>query len=131
MMAPARAARPMAPSIASGVPAAMPQAPATITTEMVERISRVSRYVSAAARQREVDQIAREAVGQALHRSARTLGLLDRLDDLAVARIAPDPLGANLERAGLIDRARKHGGAARLLQPACDSPVMRAWSTNE
>ena len=33
----------MAPRIASGVPAAMPQAPATMTTEMVERRSRVMR----------------------------------------------------------------------------------------
>jgi predicted dithiol-disulfide oxidoreductase (DUF899 family) len=33
MIAPSRAARPMPPRIASGVPAAIPQAPATITTE--------------------------------------------------------------------------------------------------
>ena len=48
MIAPSRAARPMPPRIASGVPAAMPHAPATITTEMVERTSRVIRNVSAA-----------------------------------------------------------------------------------
>ena len=48
MMAPARAARPMAPSTASGVPAAIPQAPATMTTEMVARASRVIAKVSAA-----------------------------------------------------------------------------------
>ena len=36
-MAPCRAARPMAPGMASGVPAAMPHAPATITTEIVDR----------------------------------------------------------------------------------------------
>ena len=34
-IAPSRAARPMAPRMASGVPAATPQAPATISTEMV------------------------------------------------------------------------------------------------
>ena len=49
MIAPRRAARPMPPRIASGVPAAIPQAPATITTEIVERTSRVMRKVSAAA----------------------------------------------------------------------------------
>jgi hypothetical protein len=35
-MAPSRAERPMPPRMASGVPAAMPHAPATITTEIVE-----------------------------------------------------------------------------------------------
>ena len=48
MMAPARAARPIAPKTASGVPAAMPQAPATMITEIVERASRVIANVSAA-----------------------------------------------------------------------------------
>ncbi len=36
MMAPSRAERPMAPRMASGVPAATPQAPATMMTAMVE-----------------------------------------------------------------------------------------------
>ena len=38
-----RAARPMPPRMASGVPAAMPQAPATMITEMVEAMSCVIR----------------------------------------------------------------------------------------
>jgi len=59
----------MPPRIASGVPAAIPQAPATITTEMVERTSRVIRKVSAAAKG-EIDQVAGHAVGELLHRSA-------------------------------------------------------------
>ena len=41
--------RPIAPRMASGVPAAIPQAPATIMTEIVERMSCVIRKVSAAA----------------------------------------------------------------------------------
>ena len=49
MIAPSRAERPIPPRIASGVPAAIPQAPATITTEIVERISCVMMKVSAAA----------------------------------------------------------------------------------
>ncbi len=48
MIAPWRAACPIAPRIASGVPAAMPHAPATITTEIVDRTSRVIRNVRAA-----------------------------------------------------------------------------------
>src|SRR6266545_1662361 len=61
MIAPCRAARPIAPRIASGVPAAMPHAPATITTEMVARTSRVTSRVNAgvAARDHSVHRHAR------------------------------------------------------------------------
>jgi hypothetical protein len=47
-MVPCLAARPMAPRMASGVPAAMPHAPATITTEIVERALCVRMNVKAA-----------------------------------------------------------------------------------
>ena len=47
-MEPMRAARPIAPRIASGVPAAIPHAPATMITEIVDRASRVTRNVNAA-----------------------------------------------------------------------------------
>ena len=46
--APERATRAMAASTASGVPAAIPQAPATTTTEMVDVQSRVTANVTAA-----------------------------------------------------------------------------------
>ena len=94
-----RAARPIAPRIASGVPAAMPHAPATMTTEIVERASRVTRNVNARAGEREVDEIAGEAIGGLLDRGARLLGVLDRLDDLAECGIAADPRRAHGERA--------------------------------
>lgn len=42
-IAPLRAARPIAPRIARGVPAAIPHASATIITDIVDRISRVTR----------------------------------------------------------------------------------------
>ena len=44
--------------------------------------------VSAAAREREVDQVAGQPVGEPLYRCVRTLGVLDCFDDLAVARVA-------------------------------------------
>ena len=46
--------------------------------------------------EREIDEIAGHPVGQALHRGAGFLGPFYRLDDLAVAAIATDPLGCDL-----------------------------------
>ena len=50
MMAPRRAARPIPPRMASGVPAAIPHAPATMTTEIVERTSSHARRFAAGLR---------------------------------------------------------------------------------
>ena len=66
MIAPSRAARPMAPRIASGVPAAMPQAPATMMTEIVEWTSRVTGRSEAARAEREIDEIAGQCGPRAL-----------------------------------------------------------------
>ena len=49
MIAPSRAALPMPPKIARGVPAAIPQAPATMTTDIVDRVLWVMKNVIAAA----------------------------------------------------------------------------------
>ena len=53
-----------------------------------------------------IHEIARHAVGQALHRRARLLGTPHRLDDLPEAGVAAEPFGADLDRSGLVDRAR-------------------------
>src|SRR5207244_5398751 len=63
----------------------------------------------------EVDEMTGEPVGEALDRGARALGALDRLDDLAVAGVAADPLGADFERARLVDRAGVDGRSVGLL----------------
>jgi len=65
--------------------------------------------------QRKVDEIAGETVREALHRSTRALGLLHRLDDLAVTRIASDALGADFKRAGLVDGSGEDRCARGLL----------------
>ena len=96
-MAPRRAARPMAPRMASGVPAAMPQAPATMITEMVSRTSRGDQVGDDGGGEGEIDEIAGEPVGEPLDGRARPLGALDRLDDPAVAGVAAHPLDHDLE----------------------------------
>ena len=92
----------------------MPQAPATMTTEIVERISPVISKVIGRA-QSEIDEISREPIGEALHGSARALGALDCLDDLAVAGVATHLFGTDLDSARLVDRAGVDRRARRLL----------------
>jgi hypothetical protein len=65
--------------------------------------------------EREVDQVAGEAVRCPLYRRARPLGPLNSLHDLAEAGIATQALRPDLERAGLIDRSRVDGGPGALL----------------
>jgi len=55
--------------------------------------------------EREVYEIARQAIRELLHRRARVLGVLDRLDNLAVTGVAADSLGADFQCARLIDRS--------------------------
>ena len=62
-----------------------------------------------------IDQISGHAIRQLLHRCARTLGMLNGLDNSAVARIAPDPLDADFERPRLVDGARVHQRVRQLL----------------
>lgn len=52
---------------------------------------------------------------------------LDRLDDLAVAAIAADPLGADFQRIRLVDGASEDLGSRQ----GMDSSVTRASSTKE
>ena len=114
-MAPRRAERPIAPRIASGVPAAMPQAPATMITEIVERVSRVMMNVSRGRSECEIDQITGYLIRQALHRGTRPFGAFDQLDDFPVAGVTAYALRSDLERTGLVDRASKHCRARPLL----------------
>ena len=65
--------------------------------------------------EREIDEIAGQAVGEPLNRRARPFGALNRLDDLAVARIAADAFGLNLQRPGLVDRTGVNMTAGELL----------------
>ena len=51
-----------------------------------------------------------DLIGQPLDRRARALRLGDHLDDLRQQRVAPDLVGAHHEAAGLVERARDHGG---------------------
>ena len=46
--------------------------------------------------EREVDEITGQSVSEMLDRSTGFLSPLDRLDDLAVARVTTNPLGGNL-----------------------------------
>ena len=93
----------------------MPQAPATITTEMVDRTSRVMRKVNAAQARAKINEITCQAVGSFLNRGARSLRLLDGFDNLSEARIPPEPLGPNLKSAGLINGAGEDLAARHLL----------------
>jgi len=63
----------------------------------------------------EINQITGQTVGEALDGRPRALSLLDNLDDLAVAAVSADALGAHFQRAGLVDRAGEDIGAGRLL----------------
>ena len=118
MMAPARAARPMRAQNRERR-AGRDSAGAGHDDDRDGRANVVGHQVGEHRRaEREIDQIARQAVRQALHRGARALGLLDRLDDLAVARIAADPLGADFQRPGLVDGARQRRGARPSSRPA-------------
>jgi len=92
MIEPMRAARPMTPRMASGVPAAMPQAPATMMTEIVARASRVTRNVKPAHASAKVDEVTGETVGRFLDRGARLLGALNRFDDAPNAVSRPIPV---------------------------------------
>ena len=51
----------------------------------------------------EVDEISGQPVGQPLYRRARAFGAFDSLDNLAITRVAADPLGADFESARLVD----------------------------
>ena len=88
----------MEPSIASGVPAAMPHAPATMITEMVERILWVTRKVRTAAAQGKINEVTCKPVGDSLNRRARLLCRLDGLDDLPKCGIATQTLDADFKR---------------------------------
>ena len=65
--------------------------------------------------EREVDEVAREAVGRLLDRCARLLGALDGLDDLRERRVAADARRAHLESTGLVDGPREHARPRHLL----------------
>ncbi len=86
----------------------MPQAPATITTEIVERILRVIRNVNAAAAEREVHQVTGKPVGSLLNRRARFFRAFHFLDDSPERCVAAKPLDTNFQCAGLIDRSGVH-----------------------
>src|ERR1700756_4099065 len=51
---------------------------------------------------REIDQIACQAIGKALHGSAGLFSALNGFDDLAVTGVAANTLGTDFERARLI-----------------------------
>ena len=82
---------------------------------MVERTSRVIEEGQRGGAEREVDKVAGHAVGKSLHGARERSARLHGLDDLAVARVATDALGADLERAGLVDRAGEDRRARGLL----------------
>ena len=52
---------------------------------------------------------------QSASRRTGARGTFDRFDNLAIARVAADALGTDLDRSGLIDRARADGRARHLL----------------
>ena len=62
-----------------------------------------------------IHEIAGKPIGESLHGSPRPLGTLDGLDDLAVTRVAADPVGAHLKSPRLVNRAREYRCASGLL----------------
>lgn len=65
--------------------------------------------------EREVDEVSGHAVSETLDWSSGLFSPLDCFDDLAVARVATDPLGGYFKRAGLVDGAGEDLRAGRLL----------------
>ena len=65
--------------------------------------------------QREIDQIAGQAVGDSLYRSPRLFCAFDRVDDLSKRGVAAQPGHLNFQRAGLVNRARIHRSSPRFL----------------
>jgi len=80
--------------------------------------------------QSEVDQIPSKTVGRLLYRSAGTLGIFDRFNDLSEGCLFPKTFCADLKRTRLIDRARVDI-ASSCLSLGIGSPVIAAWSTYE
>ena len=64
--------------------------------------------------EREVHQPGSQAVGEFLDGGARAFGLLDSIDDPAEDRVAAEPLGADLEHAGVVGGAREDRRARQL-----------------
>ena len=85
------------------MPAATPQAPATMITAIVARGSRVIAECYSGRREGKINQVPGEAVGRRLNRGAVARGVLYGLDDLAKARVTADARGPNVERPRLID----------------------------
>src|SRR5206468_5942635 len=71
-----------------------------------DRRAQVSTHAEGECRgcKREVDKIPGKAIRQTLHWCPRALCTLNRLDDLAIARVPPDSFSSNFERAGLVYR---------------------------
>jgi hypothetical protein len=64
--------------------------------------------------ERQIDEVGRETIRETLNRSTGLLRLLDGFDDPPVARVAADPIGADLEHSRGVDRSCIRGGARRL-----------------
>ena len=58
-------------------------------------------------RERDVNEIAREPIGEPFDRRLRVLGGFDRIDDASETRLATEAFGTNFERAAAIDGAGK------------------------
>jgi hypothetical protein len=88
-MAPALAALPIPPRIASGVPAAIPHAPATTITEIVGRASRVIKNVKPRIPGQNGRGI-QQSIRSALNGRPRTFRPLDSVKNAPEGRIAAD-----------------------------------------
>ena len=74
-------------------------------------------------------EVAGHDVDDALDRRLRALRVLDHADDVGERRVLADLGGAELEAAGLVDRAADDLIARVLSRRACDSPVIMDSST--
>ena len=120
---------PMAPRIANGVPAAMPQAPATIMTEIVERRLWVMMKVSTAQPRRSKPGI-RPAGPLVVEWGAGRFRRFDRLDDPSEAGSLPSRR-YEPDNPGLVDRSGDKHGCPRTFSIGIDSPVTVDWSRKE
>ncbi len=78
---------------------------------MVERASRVIQKRQCRAGQREIDQVARQAVRDLLNGSARAFGAFHQFDDAAECGVLPDLVRLDLENSRLIDGSSEHARA--------------------
>src|SRR5438132_1626343 len=124
-MTPFFAKPPITATIARGVPAATPHAPATTITDMVEMRFRVTTKVITAKTIVNSTSQGGEFVRYPLNRRLPALSFLNQPDDLAKDSLVSHFLGPHLEHARLVNRSSEHPTPNHLLNSDCFSCYCR------